>query len=108
MRPHIKAVRVPESRWQAYGSSFCSLPLSGDAEQKTQLALAGGWHLNVELVDEQERHSGLEIIEQRLQRRLLEFAVCHHADETGLGVRAALHVKLGRQHIAAGLGHGSG
>jgi hypothetical protein len=80
-----------------YLQLLCSLPLARDAEQETQLSVAGcGCQLNVELVDEQERHSGFEIVEQDLQCRLVEFAVRNHANEAGFGVRT-LHVKLGRK-----------
>src|SRR6185312_15046921 len=98
MRPRIVVEQAPKSGWHIYARSFCTLPLAGDPEQESQLALACGYHLNVELIDEQKRHAGFQIVKQGLQRRLLEFAIRDHADEAGLGVRA-LQVKLGRQHI---------
>src|SRR5689334_17414689 len=51
-------------------SPSCTLPLSGDREQNAQLAVTrrgevrGGLHH--ELIDEQERHAALDVIEQLL------------------------------------------
>src|ERR1700753_1839572 len=101
MRQCIAAKREPESGLRSCACSFSTLPLSGDPEQKTQLSVAGRRCLDVELVDEQERHSCFKIVKQGLQCRLIKLAICHHADEAGLGIRT-LQVKLGRKHIAAG------
>jgi len=51
-------------------------------------------HLDVELVDEQEGHAGLQIVEQLLQRRLFHLATDQEADKTVLGL-GARHVDLG-------------
>src|ERR1700722_19385270 len=107
IRPRTTATLESECELHSCVWSFCTLPLSGDAEQKPQLAVASRCHLDIELVDKQERHSGLKIVQQGLQRGLFKFAVGDHADKAGLRVRA-LYVKLGRQHIAARLGHRTG
>src|SRR6202021_4086258 len=103
MRSRTTTTQESEYGLHSCGWSFCTLPLSGDAEQKPQLAVACGCHLNIELVDEQERHSGFQIVQQGLQRGLFKLAIGDHADKAALGIRA-LHVKLSRQHIAARLG----
>src|ERR1700722_14268038 len=102
MRPCTTATQESECELRSCVWSFCTLPLSGDAEQKPQLAVASRCHLNIKLVDEQERHSGFQIVQQGLQRGLFKFAIGDHADKAALGVWA-LHVKLGRQHVAARL-----
>src|SRR5713101_7363025 len=43
--------------------------------------------LRYQLIDEQERHSGLKIIKQLLERRLLDFAAHRDADKAILGLR---------------------
>ena len=47
-----------------------------------------------ELIDEQKRHSRLEIVQQLLQCRLLDFATCCHPDVAGAGLcPLQLHVR---------------
>src|ERR1700728_372018 len=61
--------------------------------------------LHLELIDEEKRHPGLEIIEHLLQGRLLELAADDQADEAAFG-RRAVEVDLRRQDIASGFGNG--
>src|SRR5205807_7912619 len=59
-------------------------------------------HLHVELVDEQEGHAGLDIVEQLLQCRLLQLAAHDEADEAILDLRAR-DIDLRGLHRAADL-----
>ena len=47
--------------------------------------------LDHELIDEQERHPGFEIVEQLLQLRLLDFAARDHAEKPGLRLTCPAH-----------------
>ena len=89
---HLAIARTPPSRTR-------SLPGCEPASV--------GRGLHHQLVDEQKRHPGLEIVKQLLQLRLLDFAACDHAEETRV-CRRALHIELGRQHIAAEFHHCAG
>src|ERR1700723_3294664 len=100
MRSRTTTTQESEYGLHSCGWSFCTLPLSGDAEQKPQLAVACRCHLNIELVDEQERHSGFQIVQQGLQRGLFKLAIGDHADKAALGIRA-LHVERGREKVTA-------
>src|SRR3954452_24964888 len=82
------------------------LPLAGNAQDHPDassggVAQRGGlWHLDVELIDEQERHAGLEIVEHLLVRGLLQLASDDEADEAVLSLRAG-NVELRRLYGAA-------
>src|SRR5215475_458596 len=71
--------------------SFCPLPLAGNRDHHAQPAIAAGrsagGRLHHQLVHEQERHAGLDVVEQLLQRGLADLAVRDHRDEAGLGLR---------------------
>src|ERR1700743_381562 len=71
MRQCTAAKQEPESGLRSCAYSFSTLPLSGDPKQKPQLSVAGCCCLDVELVDEQERHSGFKIVKQSLQSGLI-------------------------------------
>ena len=94
---------------------FLALPLPGNRQQNAQLAVAGLGEtcrrLHDELIDKQERHAGLDIVEQLLQARLVDLATGNDAEKSCLGLRAllgTLQVDLGRQHLAAEPCHGRG
>src|SRR5712692_12109714 len=95
MRMRRRTPTQPWSRSQA-SASFHALPLPRYRQQNSQFPLTGrgGRGLNGELFDKQERHSGFEIVDQRLQCRLIDFAAREHADKSRLGLRA-LQIELG-------------
>src|SRR6185437_3939356 len=87
---------------EAFGERlFVALPLSGHAEHDADAPRArlvpgrGLRHLDVELIDKQEGHAGLEVVQYLLQRRLLHLAADDEADEAVLGFPAE-HVDLRR------------
>src|SRR5580693_2886042 len=88
-----KASASPQQR----SASFRTLPLSRHPEQDSQLAFTRrckcARRLHHQLIDEQERHAGLDVIEQLLQTRLVDVTARDDADEAGLGWRA-LHIDL--------------
>src|SRR5262249_16251849 len=69
------------------------LPLPRDAQEHAHapsvlLSGAGLRSLDHQLIDEQERHAGLQVVEQLLQRRLVDLAARHQAHVTLLRFRA--------------------
>src|SRR5262249_10958411 len=94
------------ARWNCPCGSFPpSLPLARHCELDAHPAHAVGGadrlrDLDVELIDEQKRHSGLEVVKQTLQAELLDLAAHQELHGAALG---ADDVDLRGLHGAAGL-----
>src|SRR5258708_13358225 len=104
-----RAPGPPEASWQLRApASFRTLPLSGRCEQDPQLSASRigerGRSLDDELIDEQKRHSGFEVVKQLLQSHLLHLATSENTDKSRLAFRA-LQFDLGRQDVAAAFRH---
>src|ERR1700751_4424115 len=88
-----------------------ALPLAGDTEQHPHapafLAAARLGRLDHQLIDEEEWHAGLELVEQLLQGRLIDLAACNEAHVTLLRL-AVFEFDLGGEHVTAHLGDRSG
>jgi hypothetical protein len=63
--------------------------------------------LHDQLIDQKKRHSGLEVIQQLLQGRLLELAADRRGNETLFGQRP-LQIDLRREDAGANARHGAG